>query len=936
MARKEDVAKLAEELMNQRENIRNIGIVAHIDHGKCVSGDTKIALADGRFVRAAELYEEYGKSGKLVKSSAAEKVFDISGSGLKVFSLNKKEMIQEKKKVSHAWKMKEKGELVELELSTGMRIETTPEHKYLVLNEDGKIKEVKAAELRENAFIVCPKKLEHNSLSIDAFKQSALERLGKDNSFFVVLEKGRGIELKKKILENGMAKTREAIGSALGKRGFACAVYANRYRIQDYLRLAELFGISNAYDAIEKINYRQGVRKEGHSSLYLKLPSNDYEITELMYLLGVIWGDGGISGKEVRVTNESRQMQQEIKRIVAELFGREVRIKKYGGRATRIDLKLGRTFTELLIRVFGLPRKNKSHSIGIPELVQKMPKEHLKAFIQGYFDTDGTLETSRRAVSISSASRQMMGELQLNLLKFGCPATFNRKKQALYISASNMETFREKINFRLESKRKRLDAIVEKAEAPNRNTDLLPLKPAILKGLRESMGLAQGDFFPSYGPIERGQIPLYSPHLDEAVNVFYRNAGNPKIKDMNAWTEMQELEKIGRECYYPQITAIKRKKFTGWVYDFTVQGNHNFIGNGCVVHNTTMTDSLVAASGLISKELAGQQLFMDSYALEQERGITINAATISLVHEHKGVKHLINVIDTPGHIDFGGDVIRAMRAVDGVIVVVDAVEGTMPQTETVIRQALKEHVKPVLFINKVDRLVNELQVTEEEMQQRFVKAIAGVNNLIKKNVPKEFVDKWVVKVEDGSVVFGSGYYKWAVSVPRMKETEVSFKDVYRFCKEEKQKELAEKSPLHLAILQMVIDHLPNPITAQRYRTPAIWSGDKESEVGKAMLACDQNGPFAMMVTDVSVDPHAGDIASGRVYSGTVRAGMTVRALGLQKEVKLQQVGIFMGPDRVTVDAIPAGNIAALVGLKEVFAGETISTDEMKEFESFMS
>ena len=361
---------------------------------------------------------------------------------------------------------------------------------------------------------------------------------------------------------------------------------------------------------------------------------------------------------------------------------------------------------------------------------------------------------------------------------------------------------------------------------------------------------------------------------------------------------------------------------------------------GIVAHidhgKTTMTDSLVAAAGLISEELAGKQLFMDYYELEQQRGITINAATISLVYEEKGKKHLINVIDTPGHIDFGGDVIRAMRAVDGVVVVVDAVEGIMPQTETVIRQALRESVQPSLFINKVDRLINELQVTQEEMQQRFVKTIAAINKLIKKNAPEGLEETWQVSVDKGNVVFGSAYYKWAISVPQMKATGVSFKDVYDHLKDEKQEELGKKVPLHKAVLEMIVEHLPNPIDAQKIRIPSIWKGDLESEIGKAMIDCDDKGEFAMMVTDVSVDPHAGDIATGRVYSGVIKKGMTVKLIGSQKEIGVQQVGIFMGPERITVGEIPAGNIAALVGLKEVYAGETISSVEMKEFESFKS
>src|SRR5204862_6758133 len=185
---------------------------------------------------------------------------------------------------------------------------------------------------------------------------------------------------------------------------------------------------------------------------------------------------------------------------------------------------------------------------------------------------------------------------------------------------------------------------------------------------------------------------------------------------------------------------------------------------------TTLCGSLVVGAGLISEEVAGSQVFMDYDEQEQARGITINAAIASMVHDFEGGQFLINLIDTPGHVDFGGDVTRAMRAIDGVIILDDAVEGIMPQTETVIRQALKERVRPVLFINKVDRLVNELKISPDQMQQRFQKIIRGVNGRIRKFHPEELGAKWPANVEAGSVAFASADPKRARSAPSMKRT----------------------------------------------------------------------------------------------------------------------------------------------------------------------
>jgi elongation factor 2 len=308
-----------------------------------------------------------------------------------------------------------------------------------------------------------------------------------------------------------------------------------------------------------------------------------------------------------------------------------------------------------------------------------------------------------------------------------------------------------------------------------------------------------------------------------------------------------------------------------------------------------------------------------------------------MVHEYDGQEYLINLIDTPGHVDFGGDVTRAMRAVDGAVVVIDAVEGTMPQTETVLRQALKEHVKPVLFINKVDRLINELQVDGQEMQIRLGKLIDHVNKLIKGMNEERYKAGWRVDAAEGTVAFGSALYNWAISVPMMQKTGVSFQQIYDYNKSddpESIKELADKCPLHEVLNDMVIRFLPSPLEAQEGRIGAIWHGDKESPIYKSMITADPEADLAFMVTDITMDPHAGEVATGRLFSGSLSRGMEAFVSGTSRKNRIQQVGVFMGPKRLEVENIPAGNIAAVTGLRDAIVGSTVTTLEgMEPFES---
>ena len=349
---------------------------------------------------------------------------------------------------------------------------------------------------------------------------------------------------------------------------------------------------------------------------------------------------------------------------------------------------------------------------------------------------------------------------------------------------------------------------------------------------------------------------------------------------------------------------------------------------------TTLTDNLLAGAGMISDETAGQQLMMDTEEDEQERGITIDAANVSMTHEYGENNHLINLIDTPGHVDFGGDVTRAMRAVDGALVVVDAVEGAMPQTETVVRQALREGVKPALFINKVDRLISELQEGPKEMQRRLLNVISDVNELIRgMTQDMDDVDDWTVSVEEGTVAFGSALYKWGVSMPSMQETGMDFGEIIELEQAGERGELSERTPLSNVVLDMVCEHFPNPIDAQPRRIPRVWRGDDSLDLAEGMQLVDDEGDLVMMVTDIGIDPHAGEIATGRVFSGTIEMGQELYVSGTAGTNRVQSVGIFMGGEREEVERVPAGNIAAVTGLRDAIAGSTVSSVEMTPFES---
>lgn len=208
---------------------------------------------------------------------------------------------------------------------------------------------------------------------------------------------------------------------------------------------------------------------------------------------------------------------------------------------------------------------------------------------------------------------------------------------------------------------------------------------------------------------------------------------------------------------------------------------------------STLTDSLVCKAGIISARHAGTARYTDTRQDEQERGITIKSTGISMFFEYnmdagevvKTVDEddstpaseevaapsdvaigknsfLINLIDSPGHVDFSSEVTAALRVTDGAVVVVDSVEGVAVQTGTVLRQAMSERVKPVLMVNKVDRALLELQLSGEEIYQNMVRAIENVNVIIESYRFGDF--NWQVDPVKGTVAFGSGLHQWGFTL----------------------------------------------------------------------------------------------------------------------------------------------------------------------------
>ncbi len=337
---------------------------------------------------------------------------------------------------------------------------------------------------------------------------------------------------------------------------------------------------------------------------------------------------------------------------------------------------------------------------------------------------------------------------------------------------------------------------------------------------------------------------------------------------------------------------------------------------------TTASDYLLRRAGLMRPEDAGQLQMTDSDEEEQARGITIFTSVVLLAftdprNPDDAEPYIFQINDTPGHISFTGEVSRALRGSDGALILVDALEGVMTQTETNIRLSVGEELcKPVLFINKVDRLISELRLSPKDTFEKLDAITKQINDLIKKIRPEgeEFKD-WGVDFAKNSVAIGSAKHGWGFTYEILLEKKLKPQNVFEKYNEGDIQWLRDNLPLDESLLRMVVDHLPDPVSAAKYRIPKIWGGDLNSELGKSLVKSDPNGKLYGLITKIFLDPSKNYMATliGRVFSGTFHQTDSIYMLGSGTSNRVKRLGVMEITDILDMPKVPAGNLFALYG-----------------------
>jgi len=278
---------------------------------------------------------------------------------------------------------------------------------------------------------------------------------------------------------------------------------------------------------------------------------------------------------------------------------------------------------------------------------------------------------------------------------------------------------------------------------------------------------------------------------------------------------------------------------------------------------TTLIDTLLHQSGLFRDNQKVEVRMMDSNDLEKERGITILSKCTSIAWDG----YRLNIVDTPGHADFGGEVERILSMVDGVLLLVDAAEGPMPQTKFVLTKALAEGLAPIVVINKADRPDGRPLEVLEEVFDLFVDLNANDEQL------------------DFPVLYASAREGWAVT------------------------DLKDPRQNMEPLLQAIIKKVPIP------------QGD-------------ETAPAALLATTMEYDSYLGRVLTGRIFNGTLKVNMAVKALSptneLREQGRISKILAFRGMERVPVEEAKAGDIVAIAGLEKTTVGDTIGDPALKE------
>ncbi len=279
---------------------------------------------------------------------------------------------------------------------------------------------------------------------------------------------------------------------------------------------------------------------------------------------------------------------------------------------------------------------------------------------------------------------------------------------------------------------------------------------------------------------------------------------------------------------------------------------------------TTLVDEMLKQSGSFRENQAVAERAMDSNDLERERGITILAKATSVEWDGKR----LNIVDTPGHADFGGEVERILSMVDGVVLLVDAAEGPMPQTKFVTSKALALGLKPIVILNKVDKADAEPDRALDEVFDLFTSLDATDEQL------------------DFPVMYASGRSGWADE-----ELDGPRKDLH-------------------GLFDLVINHVEEP----------------------AQVA-ERDAPFSMLVTTLGADPFIGRLLTGRVETGTLKAGETIKALSRDGEkieqFRVTRVMAYRGLVQVEIDLAEAGDIVSISGMKTATVADTLCALEIE-------